>query len=60
MGPLSPLDDSKIGSPLYLRNTNYSEVTDNDASGNVLVGYIAGTDVSDNGIYMRTLEFPQS
>ena len=60
LGPLSPLDDSKIGSPLYLRNTNYSEVTDNDASGNVLVGYIAGTDVSDNGIYMRTLSFPQS
>ena len=59
-GALTPLDNSKIGAPLYLNNTNYSEVTENDTSGNVLVGYIAGTDVSDNGIYMRTLSFPQS
>lgn len=51
---------NQIGSPLYLNNDNYSEVTENDTSGNVLVGYIAGTDVSDNGIYMRTLSFPQS
>lgn len=59
-GAITTLDNSKIGAPLYLNNTNYSEVTENDATGNVLVGYIAGTDVSDNGIYMRTLSFPQS
>jgi len=59
-GPVIQLDSNQIGAPLYLNNNNYSEVTENDDKGNVLIGYVAGTDVSDNSIYMRTLNFPQS
>ena len=59
-GPELELDSNQIGAPLYLNNNNYSEVTENDDKGNVLIGYVAGTDVSDNSIYMRTLNFPQS
>ena len=59
-GLKTTLTPDEIGAPLYLNYNNYSEVTENDDNGNVLVGYVAGTDVTNNSIYMRTLNFPQS
>ena len=60
VGLKTTLTPDEIGAPLYLNYNNYSEVTENDDNGNVLVGYVAGTDVTNNSIYMRTLNFPQS